>query len=231
MVSSSRSVLLIGNSDGIGLALGKRLLADGWTVTGVSRRAVELEGAYEHAIVDVGTAAYPAALAALHARRGPFDACVYCAGIGEPFDDGELARASEVMRVNLLGVVETAAVVIPPMIERGRGHFVALSSIGDTTSAAAPTYAASKAGLSAWLGGMALALRPKGVKITNIRFGFVDTKMAKSKVKPMMIGVDRAVSVIVRCLERKPARRTYPRAMQALVALASLLTTIRLWLL
>ena len=45
---------------------------------------------------------------------------------------------------------------------------------------AAPSYSASKAGLSSWLGGLALALRPRGVHVTNVRLGFVDTKMAKA---------------------------------------------------
>ncbi len=39
---SGRRVLVVGNSDGIGLALTKCLLADGWTVVGLSRRSKRL---------------------------------------------------------------------------------------------------------------------------------------------------------------------------------------------
>jgi NAD(P)-dependent dehydrogenase (short-subunit alcohol dehydrogenase family) len=224
------TIVVIGNSDGIGLALTRRLLDAGWTVTGVSRRAVAIDDpAYAHAVLDVAAPDYADGLAALHARRGPFAACVYCAGIGEPFDDGELARSAQVLRVNLVGAADTAAVVIPPMIEAGGGHFVALSSLGDSTSAAAPSYAASKAGLSTWLGGLSLALRPKRVRVTNIRLGFVATKMAKSPVKPMMMSVDRAVDIVMDCLVRKPARRSYPRAMQLAVAVLSFVTAVKLW--
>ena len=60
--------------------------------------------------------------------------------------------------------------------------------------------------------------------------GFVDTKMAKSKVRPLMISVERAVDVLLECLDRKPARRTCPRAMQLLVSLMGLGTRIKLWL-
>lgn len=41
--------LLIGNTDGIGLAATRRLLGEGWRVTGVSRSPSRLEdGGYEH---------------------------------------------------------------------------------------------------------------------------------------------------------------------------------------
>jgi NAD(P)-dependent dehydrogenase (short-subunit alcohol dehydrogenase family) len=42
--------LIVGNSDGIGLALTRRLLADGWDVTGSSRNASTLG---THHVVDV----------------------------------------------------------------------------------------------------------------------------------------------------------------------------------
>jgi NAD(P)-dependent dehydrogenase (short-subunit alcohol dehydrogenase family) len=97
------------------------------------------------------------------------------------------------VRVNFEAMVSCAAVVIPAMVRAREGHFVGLSSIGDGVSSDAPAYAASKAGVSSYLAGLALALRPMGVFVTNVRFGFVDTKMAKSPVKPWMISVDQAV--------------------------------------
>jgi len=231
---TARRVLVVGNSDGVGLAFTRQLLDDGFTVTGASRSASRLtHDAYEHSILDVSSPAYRAELSTLHARRGPFDICVYCAGIGDLLDPAlpdHLAREADVVRVNLVGAIETAAVVIPSMVLARRGHFVALSSIGDGISPEAPSYAASKAGLSSWLGGLALALRPHGVAVTNVRLGFVDTKMAKSKVKPFIISADRAARVLRDCLASRPARRTFPRIMQVLVTFLGLWTTLRLWL-
>jgi NAD(P)-dependent dehydrogenase (short-subunit alcohol dehydrogenase family) len=226
-MNTNRRVLVIGNTDGIGLALTQRLLRLGHHVTGISQRASAIVApGYSHVQLDVAASSYPAELAALQERRGPFDVCVYCAGVGEPFDADELTRASRVIRVNF---VETAAVVLASMLEAGGGHFVALSSIGDTANASAPTYSASKAGLSAWMGGLALALRPRGVHLTNVRLGFVDTKMAKAKLRPMMISVERAVDLICDCLDKKPAQRTFPRAMQLMVAILNVLMTVRVW--
>lgn len=230
-----RRALIVGNSDGIGLALTRRLLADGWTVVGLSRRPspVQMAG-YRHLVADVTATDHRAILQALQTSDGPFDACVYCAGIGELFDPDNLAREAEVVRVNLIGAIETASVVLPPMIAARRGHLVGLSSIGDGVSATAPSYAASKAGLSSYLGGLTLALRPRGVQVTNVRFGFVDTKMAKYPVRPFMITAERAADVVVRCLERRPQRRparvTYPWRMGALVWVLDRLNTLRLWI-
>ncbi|HEX3762995.1 MAG TPA: SDR family NAD(P)-dependent oxidoreductase [Kofleriaceae bacterium] len=106
--------LIIGNTDGIGLVLTRRLLALGWTVTGVSRRSPVVEAPGFHgAVADVAAADYRATLEALCAARGPFDACVYCAGIGDALDLDALAGDAEVVRVNLVGAVETIAAVVP----------------------------------------------------------------------------------------------------------------------
>jgi NAD(P)-dependent dehydrogenase (short-subunit alcohol dehydrogenase family) len=222
--------LIVGNTDGIGLALTMRLLASGWTVVGLSRRASALEApGYHHGVADVSAEEYRPRLQKLQASQGPFDVCVYCAGVGEWLDLDNLAGETHIFRVNLIGAVETAAVVLPPMIAAGRGHFIGLSSIGDGVSTEAPSYAASKAGLSSYLEGLALALRPRGVRVTNLRLGFVETKMAKSRVRPFMITVDRAVDIILRCFRQRPGRMTYPRRMAALAWLLGRFTSMKLW--
>jgi NAD(P)-dependent dehydrogenase (short-subunit alcohol dehydrogenase family) len=230
-MSPPKRALVVGNTDGIGLALTRRLLGDGWAVAGVSRRASPLgeTAGYRHTIADVATAEYPVALRTMLGSRAPFDVCVYCAGVGDLLDASDLAGDARVFGVNLLGAVETAAIILPSMMAAGRGHFVGLSSIGDRVSADAPSYFASKAGLSSYLQGLALALRSRGVRVTNLRFGFVDTKMAKAKVRPFMMTTERAVDVIAHCLRRRPARFTYPRRMATLAWLANLVLSVRLW--
>ncbi|WP_432968342.1 SDR family NAD(P)-dependent oxidoreductase [Dactylosporangium sp. CA-233914] len=203
--------LVVGNTDGIGLALTRRLLADGWSVVGVSRRPAELTGdTYEHRVADVAAPGYPAALSGL----GPLDLCVYCAGVGELFDPGRLGDQSDAIRVNLIGAALTAEAVLPGMLAAGAGHLIGLSSLADVLiSPEAPGYAASKAGLSSYLLGLSKALRPHGVAVSTVRFGFVDTKMAKGAATPMKIGVDDAVEVLMRCVRRRPAVVSYPRRM------------------
>jgi NAD(P)-dependent dehydrogenase (short-subunit alcohol dehydrogenase family) len=225
--------LVVGASDGIGLAVARRLLADGWDVLSVSRRASPIAHERHHAkVLDVRDATYRAELAAFVDEPSPalLDVCIYCAGIGDVLDVETMQPEHDVFAVNLLGAVATGEVVLARMVKAGRGHFLALSSLADVLiSDRTPSYAASKAGLSSWLSGMALAMKPRGVTVTNVRFGFVDTKMAKSPAKPFMMSVERAVRHVVRAIEKRPLRLSRPFAMVLLVSLLARLLRIRLF--
>ena len=207
-----RKAILVGNSDGIGLAATRRLLAAGWDIIGVSKNASPVTSTtYYHRVADVSDIKYSDVMAEL-VLRGPLDLCIYFAGIGEPLDPLDMSREARIIDVNLTGMVRTAAAVIPSMVRRGQGHFMGVSSMADELlSAEAPSYHASKAGVSNYLGGLALALKPKGVNVTNVRFGFVDTKMAKGDVKPFMMTVERAVDHLESCISKKPMSYTAPR--------------------
>ena len=127
--------------------------------------------------------------------------------MGELLDPSTMETDITTFQVNVLGAVKTASCVIPMMAGRGQGHFIGLSSVADEMlSLEAPAYHASKAGLSNYLEGLALALQLMGVHVTNVRFGFVDTKMAKGDAKPFMMSVDRAVKHLLYCIEKKPVR-------------------------
>jgi short-subunit dehydrogenase len=221
---NERRILIIGCSDGIGLATAKRLVKRGFSVSGISRSPSPLvDERYTHVVADVVSNEYLAVLRSL-VERGPFDACIYCAGIGEFFDVNRIAQDEHVFAVNLTGALRTAQAILPPMVEAGRGQMIVLSSqVDEVILPAAPSYAASKAALSAYFQGLGLALRPQGVAITTIRFGFVDTKMARSKYKPFCISAEKAAEIIEGCLEKRPLRLTRPLR-------AAALTIILRWL-
>jgi NAD(P)-dependent dehydrogenase (short-subunit alcohol dehydrogenase family) len=224
-----RHAIVIGNTDGIGLALTRRLLGDGWAVTGLSRRAAAVEhDRYVHVAADVTAATYPDDLTRSLAAVGRLDLCVYAAGVGELLDLGDLAAQTRAIEVNLLGAARTVEVVLPRLLAAGAGHFIGLSSLADTLiTPAAPGYAAAKAGLSSYLIGLGAAVRPHGVRVSTVRFGFVDTKMAKGAVRPMMITVDRAVEVLIRCVRTRPAVVSYPRRMAVATTLLGPLVRLR----
>ena len=221
--------LLIGNSDGIGLATTTRLLQQGWKVVGLSRSRSSIEHpSYEHIVTQVQHDEYPDRLRSVLEKGEPIDLCVYCAGIGELLDPLDMTIEKEIFDVNLMGMVKTVSCVVPSMVRRGQGHFIGVSSMADEMlSAEAPSYHASKAGFSNYLEGLALALRPKGIHVTNVRFGFVDTKMAKADVKPFMMGVERATEHLLRCIEKKPVRYTAPWILIPLLKLLSWMLRLR----
>jgi short-subunit dehydrogenase len=214
-----RRTLLIGNSDGIGLATTRELLKRGYEVVGISRSESPVEAEdYRHHVAKVQDSGFADLLNSILEGWGSVDLCVYFAGIGEPLDPYSMRDEEEIFEVNLMGMVKTASRVIPAMVKRGEGHFVGLSSVADEMlSPEAPSYHASKAGFSNYLESLALALRPSGIYVTNVRFGFVDTKMAKGDHRPFMMSVDRAVEHMLKCIDKKPARYTAPWFVNPLV--------------
>lgn len=216
--------ILVGNSDGIGLATTRRLLAAGWDIIGVSRSESPITSTtYDHRVADVSDNKYSELIDEL-VLEGSLDLCIYFVGVGELLDPLNMSGEARIIDVNLTGMVRTAAAVIPEMVKRGQGHFIGVSSLADELlSADAPSYHASKAGFSNYLGGLALALRPKGVYVTNVRFGFVDTKMAKGDVKPFMMSVEKAVNHLESCISNKPVCYTAPRIAIPLMKLRKLM--------
>ncbi|MEU4695144.1 SDR family NAD(P)-dependent oxidoreductase [Actinoplanes sp. NPDC023714] len=206
--------LIVGNSDGIGLALTRRLLGEGWQVTGVSRSPAPAAAgdAAEHHVVDVTSPEFARVLASLPG----FDLAVYAAGVGDTLTS-DLGVQTRAIEVNLLGAARMIEAVVPPMLAAGRGHVIGLSSMADgLISADAPGYAASKAGLTSYLLSLDAALRPRGVAVSAVRFGFVDTKMAKSPVTPFKISAEEAADVLLRCVRKRTALVSFPRRMAAL---------------
>jgi short-subunit dehydrogenase len=197
-------------------------------VVGVSRRESSVEATkYEHHVMDVREPEYGKRLnRIISATR--VDACVYCAGIGQRFDLEDLAAERAVFETNLIGAVVTAEEVIPAMVRAEKGQFLALSSQADgLVNPTAPSYSASKAALSSYLEGLAPACRRKGVYVTNVRFGFVDTKMAKGGFRPFMISATEAASRIRGCMRRNPVRYTFPKLMAALLLCVRLASAVR----
>src|SRR5262245_14392926 len=168
-----KRALVVGNSDGIGLALTRALLQQDYAVVGISRRAAPVEHAhYVHHVQDVAEPGYRDLLTDILVRHPDLSVCIYCAGIGDRLDLGNLAFETKVFQVNLMAAVVTTELVLGHMIRNDAGHFIGLSSIADVlTSADAPSYSASKAGVSRYWEGLGLALAKRKVKVTNVRFG------------------------------------------------------------
>lgn len=213
-----RIALLVGNSDGIGLAMTKRLLERGWTVHGISRSPSPVShDSYTHLVISVSDPTYPVEVARIAAATHP-SVCIYCAGIGFKLDVRSMDREVSVFDVNLMGMIRTFAAVVPGMVQRNGGHFIGLSSLADEINDHGhPSYSASKAGFTRYLESIAPAMRRKGVAITNVRFGFVRTKMPEGDRLPFIMTVERAADHLEKCMRRRPVRYSTPKIMVPLV--------------
>ena len=227
----NRNILIIGNSDGIGATLTRRLIAQGDQVVGVSRSPSPLgpEGP-KHFVQDISAPNYSETLNRIIGEEGPFDTCIFCAAIGSGLKLPDLSQEAKVIGVNFTAMVQTLADLLPGWLEQGRGHFIGLSSLADDFyNTDAPSYTASKAGFSNYLVSMAMKLRPQGIHVTNIRFGYVDTKLPKASWKPLMMTPDQAAAHVIRCLTTKPMQLSIPKLLGLVLYGIRWMQSLRVW--
>jgi NAD(P)-dependent dehydrogenase (short-subunit alcohol dehydrogenase family) len=211
---AQETALVLGNSDGIGLAITKQLLERGFRVVGLSRSPSPVASErYEHTVVDVTAPAFSSALQNVIAGLPRIHHVIYCVGVGGRASLENLEQDVRVFDVNLMAALRCAAILLPRLHAWGGGRFIVLSSQADgIINPEAPSYTASKAALSLYFEGLGLKLRRTGVQICNVRFGFVETKMARAGIQPFRISTDEAALRVIRLLSgRIPLRVTYPR--------------------
>ncbi len=228
-----RAVFLTGASSGIGRALAVEMGRRGARVGLFARRAGELmivaeevERAGGRALALPGDVrqAEEVRRAAERVREtwGRIDLLIANAGMSTT-TAGTALRADEagdVISVNVIGVVNSVAAVLPDMIERGSGHLVAISSLaayrGMPKSGA---YSASKAAVSTLFESLRLDLRQSGVDVTVIHPGFIRTPMtADRKTKlPFLLEVDDAACRILRAIERRARTYAFPWQLASVV--------------
>lgn len=235
---SNKVVLITGASSGIGRSLGFEFSRRGAAVGLLARRAdvlkeivEEIESAGGRAMAlpgDVTDAnAVRAAACALRRKFGPIDLLVANAGVGGTTYAVDLCEreVADLIKVNVIGVVNSVTAVIPHMIERGKGHLVAISSLaayrGLPKSAA---YCASKAGVSALFESLRIDLRSTGVDVTIVHPGFIKTPLtAGRRHMPYLMELDAAVEKIMRAIEKRKKSYAFPWQLATIVRAAMLM--------
>ncbi len=210
--------IVTGASSGIGRALALRLGAEGYRVGLIARRREELDQAAFAIIQAGGTAvtdvadvgdrpALRAAIAAVERRLGPIDVMVANAGYGMPthLDPLNIADVDKTFRVNVMGVIYSIEAVLPGMLARRRGHLVAISSLAAFKGLPGESaYCASKAAVNAYMEGLRIALRSRGVVVTTVCPGFVQTPMTTmNTAMPFLMSADEAARRIARTIARR----------------------------
>lgn len=160
------------------------------------------------------SAAVRAAVSDLESAFGPVDVLVANAGINVNTFVPDLCekKIADLINVNVLGVVNSVSAVLPQMVRRGSGHLVANSSLaayrGLPKSAA---YCASKAAISSFFEAIRIDLRGSGVNVTIIHPGFIKTPLiANIRRTPYLMGLDHAVNKMIRAIEKRKKRYSFP---------------------
>jgi NAD(P)-dependent dehydrogenase (short-subunit alcohol dehydrogenase family) len=181
-----KAALVTGGSSGIGLAIARMLLAEGFDLTLASRTQAKVEAAARelgaHPVVaDMAQEDDCERLVQEHAERwGRIDVLVNSAGVGffGRIDDLPTKQLDLQLDVNLRGLMLVTRAALP-LLREARGLVVNLSSIAALTPAPAlPVYGAAKAGVIAFTRALNGAEAEHGVRATALCPGFVDTPMS-----------------------------------------------------
>jgi NAD(P)-dependent dehydrogenase (short-subunit alcohol dehydrogenase family) len=181
------TAIITGGAKGIGLAIARRLAADGITIALIGRDAAALQQAAtalsaRFAVADVTDSA---ALTDAIATLGPCDILVNNAGaaISKPFAKHDLPDFRAMLEVNLLAAVTACHVVLPGMRAREFGRIVNIASTAGLKGYPYVTaYVAAKHALVGFTRALALETVKDGITVNAVCPGFTDTEMVARSV-------------------------------------------------
>jgi len=233
--------VVTGASSGIGRSLARRLAAGGDPVAVLARRGdllddlvteIEAHGGRALAVpCDVtDRAQVNTALALVEAKLGPVERLVANAGGGDTtnVEDFDAAHVAAVLELNVMGTVYCVEAVLPGMLDRGRGHLVAMSSLAAYRGLPrGGAYSAAKAALTNLMESLRIDLRPHGIDVTVLLPGFVRTKpggaSGRKKNKPLRMDLEVATGRMERAIRDRRARAAFPLPLVALAGFGRLL--------
>lgn len=200
----STTALVTGASTGIGHAFARALAARGQDLVVVARSAAKLDelaatlerehgGGVEVLVADLET---DAGIEAVEARLGdgahPVELLVNNAGFGTNGRFHELPIEGEVAEItlNVLALVRLTRAALGPMVARGHGGVINVSSVGAyQPTPQSATYGATKAYVSSFTNAIHEELRGTGVKAMVLAPGFTHTQFHERA------GIDRTGSM------------------------------------
>lgn len=191
MRAAQQVVLVTGAASGIGQELCRLFARRGAKIGLIDRNQSQLD-AFSLELLHMGvpcTAVVAdvsqrdrvhAAVREIAGALGPVDLVIPCAGIcrASTVDDLKVSELEELVRINFLGTVYTIEAVLPSMLERKRGQIAGISSLAGVRGIPfEPAYSASKAAVAVYLESLRSELRPRGITVTTVFPGYVQTPL------------------------------------------------------
>lgn len=208
-----KKIIIIGASSGIGKELALLYAAEGALVGITGRRNDLLQQIKEQYSSNIFIACYDVTdsdnqkhLENLIKNLGGLDLLLYNAGFGDPSEDlnPEVEKATTL--TNVVGFVEAVTFAFNFFARQGHGQIALTSSIAAFRGNSwTPAYSASKAFMSNFAEGLALKAKRLGkdIVVTDIKPGFIKTKMAKGHGQFWVASAEKASLQIKSAIDRK----------------------------
>ena len=236
----SRLAFITGASSGIGQALARQYISQGWDLALTARRPSELADwcqaqgwpdarwrIYEADVADV--ASIVAAGQACLATQGVPDVVIANAGISIGMASAvrdDIDVMARTLAVNNTGMAATFHPFIDPMRQRGQGTLVGIASVAAIRGLPGHgAYCASKAGVLSYCESLRGELRGSGVRVVTLLPGYVDTPLTRANryVMPFLMPADRFAAKAVRAIARGVSYRVIPWPMAVVAKLLRVL--------
>ncbi|EME15391.1 SDR family oxidoreductase [Rhodococcus triatomae] len=168
------------------------------------------------------------------AESGPLDMLVNNAGIQHMgrFAELDLDALQRELAINLGAVVTGTHLVLPGMLERGRGHVVNVSSMaGKVTTPGIATYCASKFGVVALTRAIRAELAGSGVTVTTVLPAATRTELTagvRLRLQPTL-QPEAVAAAIVDSARHGRGEVTVPRCLAPIGILEETLPTAIMW--
>ena len=208
-----KKAIIIGATSGIGKELAKILAENDYLVGITGRREKNLEEIKktkpENYIIksfDCTTESNSEKLNELVNDLGGLDLLVMSSGTGNLNENLNYEIERKIIELNVLAFTEIVDWAFNFFNKQGKGHLAAISSIaGIRGSRITPSYNASKAYQINYLEGLRQKAKKTGnpIFVTDIRFGFVDTDMAKGEGQFWVATTGKAARQIFNLIKRK----------------------------
>jgi NAD(P)-dependent dehydrogenase (short-subunit alcohol dehydrogenase family) len=182
----TKVVLVTGASSGIGEAIARRLMADGWRVYAGARRVDRMTplrdaGAKLLALDVTDEASMTAAIAAIEKESGRLDALINNAGYGSygALEDVPLEEGRRQFEVNVFGLARLTQLALPIMRRQRSGRIVNITSVGGKMHEPFGSwYHATKFAVEGMSDCLRMETAPFGIDVVVIEPGAIKTEWA-----------------------------------------------------
>ena len=182
----NKKILIVGASKGIGKGIALGFAGEHCHIVAIARTAELLEevrrealqngaASFAYEVKDIMDCDTKELARSLTEKYGEFDVVVHNVG-GSLVSRNHLGGAEEwnhALKFNATAAIDMNSVLIPPMVERGYGKVIHISSISAVMLRGNPLYASAKAFLNAYVTTVGRQLAPTGVTLCSVMPGAV----------------------------------------------------------